>query len=46
MMLSPIAGDEPPCAPSLAACMSPGPPPEITEKPASDRSRAMTFVFS
>ena len=37
MMLRPIAGEEPPYAPSLAACMIPGPPPEITAKPASDR---------
>ncbi len=33
-------------APLLAASITPGPPPEITEKPASESSRAMRSVSS
>ena len=43
-MLRPIAGERPACAPWLAASINPGPPPEITEKPASDSRRAIDFA--
>ena len=41
-MLSPTLGLVPAKAPLLAASMMPGPPPEMTEKPASERRRAMS----
>jgi DNA polymerase-1 len=40
-----IAGERPACAPRLTASISPGPPPEITEKPASDNRRAIRSAF-
>ena len=40
-MLRPIDGARPACAPLFAASMRPGPPPEITEKPASESLRAI-----
>ena len=41
-----FAGERPACAPRLAASINPGPPPEITEKPASESMRAMISAFS
>ncbi len=45
-MLRPIAGARPACAPWFAACIRPGPPPEITENPASDSLRAIAFAVA
>ena len=42
LMFRPTDGDLPSNAPLLAASMMPGPPPEITAKPASDRRRAIS----
>ncbi|MNY41674.1 hypothetical protein D3C86_1765060 [compost metagenome] len=44
-MFRPTLADLPACAPLLAASMMPGPPPEITAKPASENSRAISMVF-
>jgi hypothetical protein len=41
-MLSPTLEEGPANAPLFTASMIPGPPPEITENPASDRRRPMS----
>src|SRR5512134_3143153 len=46
MMLRPIAGDLPAWAPRFAACINPGPPPAITENPASESCRAIVSAFA
>ena len=41
-MFKPTLGEAPSKAPLFTASMMPGPPPEITEKPASDKRLAMS----